>query len=63
MKWGEEFVFSGEKEQLNQLQKLGMQVVTPDVKAFRKKAAPAIKELAKAYHPEVEKYVLSFLKD
>jgi tripartite ATP-independent transporter DctP family solute receptor len=62
-KWGEEFVFSGEKEQLNQLQKLGMQVVTPDVKAFRKKAAPAIKELAKAYHPEVEKYVLSFLKD
>ncbi len=62
-KWGEDYVFSGEKEQLNQLQKLGMQVVTPDVNAFRKKAAPAIRELAKAYHPEVEKYVLSFLKD
>ena len=62
-KWGEDFVFSGEKEMLDKLQKLGMQVVTPDVKAFRKKAVPALKELAKNYHPEVEKYVLSFLKD
>jgi tripartite ATP-independent transporter DctP family solute receptor len=62
-KWGEDFVFSGEKEMVEKLQKSGMQIVTPDVNAFRKKAAPAIRELAKNYHPEVEKYVLSFLKD
>ena len=39
-----------------------MKVVEPDRQAFVKKAAPAIRELAKNYHPEVEKYVLSFLE-
>ena len=40
-----------------------MVVIEPDLAAFRKAAAPAIKELAKNYSPEVEKYVLSFVKE
>ena len=59
--WGADFVKNRADELLGKLQEKGMQVVQPDVGAFREKAAPAIKELAKNYHPEVEKYVLSFI--
>lgn len=60
-KWGADFVQSNAGELLKKLQEKGMKVVEPDRQAFVKKAAPAIRELAKSYHPEVEKYVLSFL--
>ena len=61
-KWGADFVQGQAGELLKKLEEKGMKVVEPDRQAFVKKAAPAIRELAKNYHPEVEKYVLSFLE-
>ena len=62
--WGDKFVADGADSTLEKLKTEGkMVVVEPDLEAFRKAAAPAIKEVAKNYHPEVEKYVLSFVKE
>lgn len=62
--WGDKFVADGADSTLEKLKTTGkMVVIEPDLAAFRKAAAPAIKELAKKYHPEVEKYVLSFVKE
>lgn len=62
--WGDKFVADGADSTLEKLKTKGkMIVVEPDLAAFRKAAAPAIKEVAKNYHPEVEKYVLSFVKE
>jgi len=62
--WGDKFVADGADSTLEKLKTTGkMVVIEPDLAAFRKAAAPAIKELAKNYSPEVEKYVLSFVKE
>jgi TRAP-type C4-dicarboxylate transport system substrate-binding protein len=60
--WGDKYVSDGANDTLERLKvEGGMTVVEPDLDAFRKAAAPAIKEVAKDFHSEVAKYVLSFI--
>lgn len=59
--WGDELVTGNEAKLYEQLQEKGMQIVEPDVAAFRAKAAPAIRKIADGFAPEVRDYVLSKL--
>ena len=56
--WGDEQVVSKEAGITEELVAKGMTVVEPDVAAFRQKAAPAIREIAEGFAPEIKAYVL-----
>lgn len=60
--WGDDFVSNGQNELYAKLKEKGMEVVVPDVAAFRKAAAPAVREIADTYDPTVKAYVLSLIK-
>lgn len=60
--WGDEMVANGQADLYEKLQELGMTVVEPDVAAFRSAAEPAIREIAKTYHPAVHDYVMSLIE-
>lgn len=57
--WGDELVQSNEATAYQDLESEGMEIVEPDVAAFREKAKPAIREVAEGFAPEVRDYVLS----
>ncbi len=57
--WGDDLVKSGESLAYDKLVAEGMEVVEPDVAAFREKAKPAIRKVAEGFAPEVRDYVLS----
>ncbi|NDW04434.1 TRAP transporter substrate-binding protein [Jiella pacifica] len=61
--WGDDLVTGNQDKLYEQLQEKGMEVVEPDVAAFRQKAAPAIRRIAEGFAPEVREYVLSKLGD
>ncbi len=60
--WGDELVASGEADMYAKLKEQGMEVVEPDVDAFREAAKPAVREIADTYHPDVKDYVLSLIE-
>jgi len=60
--WGDDMVSNGQNDLYEKLKEKGMQVVEPDVQAFRKAAIPAVKEIVESYDPRVKAYVLSLLK-
>lgn len=60
--WGDELVQSRESEIYTQLEEAGMEVVEPDVAAFRAAARPAIERVAEGFAPDVRDYVLSRLE-
>lgn len=60
--WGDEMVASGQEEMYAKLKEEGMEVVEPDVAAFRSAARPAILDIAQTYHPAVRDYVLSLVE-
>ncbi|GHF64749.1 TRAP transporter substrate-binding protein [Seohaeicola zhoushanensis] len=57
--WGDELVKANESTAYDNLKAKGMEVVEPDVAAFREKAKPAIRKVAEGFAPEVRDYVLS----
>lgn len=57
--WGDDLVQSNEAEVYEKLKAEGMEVIEPDVAAFRAKAAPGIRQVAESFAPEVRDYVLS----
>jgi tripartite ATP-independent transporter DctP family solute receptor len=59
---GDDIVSNGQNDLYEKLKEKGMQVVEPDVQAFRKAAAPAVREIVESYDPRVKEYVLSLLK-
>ncbi|PSK87543.1 TRAP-type C4-dicarboxylate transport system substrate-binding protein [Limimaricola soesokkakensis] len=59
--WGDELVRENEEKILATLKEEGMEVVEPDVAAFREKAIPAIRRVAEGFAPEVRDYVLSHI--
>ena len=60
--WGDEQTANGEAAVSADLEAKGMTFVDVDSAAFRAKAEPAIREIAKSYAPGVRDYVLSKLK-
>lgn len=60
--WGDEMVANGQEDMYAKLKDEGMEVVEPDVAAFRSAAEPAIREIANGYHPSVRDYVLSLIE-
>ncbi|WP_339783424.1 TRAP transporter substrate-binding protein [uncultured Marinobacter sp.] len=60
--WGDQMVSSGQADMYAKLKDSGMEVVEPDVDAFRAAAQPAIREIAAGYDPSVRDYVLSLIK-
>ena len=59
--WATEKIVKGEKDLIEGLKKKGMQVIVPDVAAFRKKAEPAVEKLFKTEWPVATwKEVLSY---
>lgn len=60
--WGDDLVQSRESEIYTQLEEAGMEVVEPDVEAFRAAARPAIERVADGFAPDVRDYVLSRLE-
>lgn len=59
--WGDDLVRENEEKILATLKEEGMEVVEPDVAAFREKAIPAIRRVAEGFAPEVRDYVLSHI--
>jgi TRAP-type C4-dicarboxylate transport system substrate-binding protein len=60
--WGDDMVANGQEETYAELKEEGMEVVEPDVAAFREAAKPAIREIASGYNPQVRDYVLSLIE-
>lgn len=60
--WGDEMVEQGQQEIYAQLEAEGMEIIEPDVDAFRTAARPAIEEVAKGYDPAVRDYVMSLIE-
>ena len=60
--WGDNLVSNGQADLYEKLKEKGMKVVEPDVQAFRKAAAPAVREIVESYDPSVKAYVLSLIK-
>ncbi|MGQ7248493.1 TRAP transporter substrate-binding protein [Halomonas sp. V046] len=60
--WGDELVSQGQAELYQQLEERGMEIIEPDVEAFRADARPAVETIAEDYDPAVRDYVLSLLK-
>ncbi|TDX29382.1 tripartite ATP-independent transporter DctP family solute receptor [Modicisalibacter xianhensis] len=59
--WGDELVAQGQEEVYQKLKDEGMEVVEPDVAAFREAAKPAVEEIAQGYDPAVRDYVMSLI--
>ncbi|GHB02106.1 TRAP transporter substrate-binding protein [Modicisalibacter luteus] len=59
--WGNDLVAQGQEEVYQKLKDEGMEVVEPDVAAFREAAKPAVEEIAQGYDPAVRDYVMSLL--
>ncbi|WP_118134730.1 TRAP transporter substrate-binding protein [Oceanicella sp. SM1341] len=59
--WGDELTETSQSELYAELEAQGMEVIEPDVAAFRAKAAPAVREIAEGFDPAVRDYVLSFI--
>jgi tripartite ATP-independent transporter DctP family solute receptor len=57
--WGDELVQGNEAVAYDKLVAEGMEVIEPDVAAFREKAKPAIRKVAEGFAPAVRDYVLS----
>ncbi|WP_348816014.1 TRAP transporter substrate-binding protein [Halomonas sp. H10-59] len=60
--WGDQLVSDGQAELFEKLKEEGMEVVEPDVAAFRQAARPAVEEIAQDYDPAVRDYVLSLIQ-
>jgi len=60
--WGDELVSQGQAELYQQLEERGMEIIEPDVEAFRADARPAVETIVEDYDPAVRDYVLSLLK-
>ncbi|WP_442489917.1 TRAP transporter substrate-binding protein [Halomonas litopenaei] len=60
--WGDQLVSDGQAELFEKLKEEGMEVVEPDVAAFREAARPAVEEIAQDYDPAVRDYVLSLIQ-
>ena len=60
--WGDQLVSDGQAELFEKLKEEGMEIVEPDVAAFRQAARPAVKEIAQDYDPAVRDYVLSLIQ-
>lgn len=61
--FGDELTASSQAELYEKLQAEGMEVIEPDIAAFRAAAAPGIREVAEGFAPEVRDYVLSFVEE
>ncbi|RFC62757.1 TRAP transporter substrate-binding protein [Fulvimarina endophytica] len=57
--YGNELVTGNEAKLYEELQAEGMEIVEPDVAAFRAKAEPAVKQIAEGFAPSVRDYVMS----
>ncbi|MCA0973785.1 TRAP transporter substrate-binding protein [Halomonas denitrificans] len=60
--WGDQLVADGQAELYQKLEEEGMQIVEPDVAAFRQAARPAVEQIAQEYDPAVRDYVLSLIQ-
>ncbi|MAY73096.1 MAG: C4-dicarboxylate ABC transporter substrate-binding protein [Halomonas sp.] len=60
--WGDQLVSDGQAELFEKLKEEGMEIVEPDVAAFRQAARPAVEEIAQDYDPAVRDYVLSLIQ-
>lgn len=61
-RWGDEMVKQGQQEVYAQLVEEGMEIIEPDVDAFRAAARPAIEKVAEGYDPAVRDYVMSLIE-
>lgn len=60
--WGDELVQGREAEIYAALEEAGMEIVEPNIEAFRASARPAIERVANGFAPDVRDYVLSMIE-